>query len=338
MTPRPRLAVVAALALAVAACGPGRGSTIPSAAAPPSPASPAGSPAAGTCPTTPAPASMPEGWDVGAQHPSVFPQIINPPGTAACGPTRLMFSFLDSQNVPIGSPARTVGVALYDLGADPATPVLTGTATFIWAIEPKVGVYVFDADFPTAGTWGAEFTTAVGGAAPEKIRLGFDVQPTSATVAIGEAAPPSDTPTLADVGGDVAKISTDDQPVDAFYATSIDDAVAAKKPFVVVFATPKFCKSAQCGPTLDRVKPIAAAHPDVTFINVEPYQLQLVDGQLQPVLTGDPPELTPATATNDWRLLAEPWVFVVDGKGIVTASLMLIFSDEELEAAIAAVD
>ena len=40
-----------------------------------------------------------------------------------------------------------------------------------------------------------------------------------------------------------------------------------------------------CGPTLDRIKPVAAAHPDVTFINVEPYQLKLVDGQLQPVLT-----------------------------------------------------
>ncbi|HUP54407.1 MAG TPA: hypothetical protein VM408_02780, partial [Methylomirabilota bacterium] len=286
MTPRSCLAVVAALILAVAACGPGGGTSAPSSAPPASPAaSTGGSAATGECPTTPAPAAMPEGWDVGAQHPSVFPQIINPSGSTACGPTRLMFSFLDSQNVPVGSPARTVDVALYDLGADPAKPVVSGTATFIWAIEPKVGVYVFDADFRTAGTWGAEFTTAVGGATPEKIRLGFDVQPRSAVVAIGDPAPPSDTPTLADVGGDVGKVSTDDQPVKAFYETSIADAVAAKKPFVVVFATPKFCKTAQCGPTLDRVKPIAAAHPDVTFINVEPYQLQLVDGQLQPVLT-----------------------------------------------------
>jgi hypothetical protein len=332
MTPRSRLAVVAALVLAVAACGPGSGAT-------PSPAVSAGSsPVAGACTTTPAPTATPEGWDVAAQHPSVFPQIINPPGTAACGPNRLMFSFLDAQNVPVGSPDRTVDVSLYDLGADPATPVATGTARFIWAIEPTVGVYVFDTDLPTAGLYGAEFRTAVGGAAPEPIRIGFEVQPTSAVVAIGDPAPASDTPTLADVGDDLTKISTDDEPVKAFYETSIADAVAAKKPFVVVFATPKFCKSAQCGPTLDRVKPIAAAHPGVTFINVEPYQLQLVDGQLQPVLTGDPPDLTPTTATDEWRLAAEPWVFVVNGDGKVTASLMLIFSDEELEAAVAAVE
>jgi len=335
MTPRSRFAVVAALVLAVAACGLRDGSATPSAARP---ASPAGSPVAGACPTTPAPQGTPEGWDVGAQQPSVFPQIINPVGSIACGRTRLMFSFIDDQNVPVVNLDQTVEVALFDLGADPATPVQTGLATFIWAIEPTVGVYVFDAEFPTAGTWGAQFTLTVGDTAPEFIRVGFEVQPESVVVAVGDPAPSVDTPTLADVGGDVSKISTDDQPVDALYETSIADAVAAKTPFVVVFATPKFCKTAQCGPTLDRVKPIAAAHPDVTFINVEPYQLQVVDGQLQPVLTGDPPDLTPAAATNDWRLLAEPWVFVVDGDGIVTASLMLIFSDEELEAAVAAVD
>ena len=202
-----------------------------------------------------------------------------------------------------------------------------------------MGVYVLDADFPTAGTWGAEFRTAVGGAAPESIRVLFDVQPTSTGIGVGDPAPPSKTPTLADVGGDVAKISSDAHPVDAFYTTSIADAVTAKKPFVVVFATPKFCRTAQCGPTLDRVKPIAAAHPAVTFINVEPYELKMVDGQLQPVVTAtDPPDLVPTAATNEWGLVAEPWVFVVDRNGIVTASFMLIFSDHELNAAIAAVE
>jgi hypothetical protein len=333
MTPRSRLALAAALVLMLAACGPRDGTSSPSFP------SPAGSPGAEACPTTPAPPGTPDGWDLGAQQPTVFPQIINPTGTLACGQNRLMFSFLDAQNVPVAKPEQSVEVALFDLGADPATPVQTGLATFIWAIEPTVGVYVFDARFPTAGTWGAQFTLTVGDSAPEVIRVGFDVQPKSVVVAVGDPAPSVDTPTLADVGGDVAKISTDDEPVDGFYETSIADALAAKKPFVVVFATPKFCKTAQCGPTLDRVKPIAAAHPGVTFINVEPYQLKLVDGQLQPVLTDtDPPDLITAPATDAWHLISEPWVFVVDGDGIVTASLMLIFSDEELEAAVAAVE
>ena len=69
-------------------------------------------------------------------------------------------------------------------------------------------------------------------------------------------------------------ISTDAKPDPAFYQTSVADALAAHKPFLLVFATPKFCASAQCGPTLEQIKPIAAAHPEVTFINVEPYQLE----------------------------------------------------------------
>ena len=54
--------------------------------------------------------------------------------------------------------------------------------------------------------------------------------------------------------------------------------------------------------------------------------------------TGEPPQLTPAAATTDWGLPTEPWVFVVDRNGVVTDSFMLIFSDEELDAAMAAVE
>lgn len=330
MTHRPARAALVALALVVAACSTtgGGSSTAPANG---------GASGSASCPTTPAPAADAiEAWSPAGQSPTVFPQIINPAGTLACGPTRFMFSFLDDTNTPVAAPDRTVELAFFDLGADADTPVVTAEGTFIWAIEDAVGVYVADLEFPTAGLWGVEFTTAAPDSPSETIRVQFDVQPESSVVAVGDQAPSVDTPTLADVGGDASRISTDDDPVDAFYETSIADALAAKEPFVVVFATPKFCTSAQCGPTLDRIKPIAAAHPDLTFINVEPYELKEVDGQLQPVLTGDPAGLTAAPATEAWRLMSEPWVFVVDENGIITASYMLIVGDEELEAAIAA--
>ena len=335
MIHRPHLALTVAVVLVVAACSTTGGST----GAPPSVAPTAGGSAATACPATPAPAQDAiEAWSPASQDPTIYPQIINPPGSIACGPTRFMFSFLDASNVPIAAPDRTVTLGLYDLGADPETPVVTTDGTFIWAIEDAVGVYVADIDFPTSGLWGVEFTTGAADAAPETIRVQFEVQPESSVVAVGERAPASDTPTLADVDGDVSKISTDPEPVEAFYETSVADALAAGEPFVLAFATPKFCTTAQCGPTLERLKPIAAAHPDITFINVEPYELELVDGQLQPVLTGDPAQLTPAPATTEWRLSAEPWIFVVDGNGVVTASFMLIFSDDELTSALTALE
>ena len=333
MTRWTRPAIFCAVALLAGACTGGSGASGGASVAPGASASAA----AGACPVTPARADTPEGWDVTSQSPSVFPQIINPSGTVACGTTRLMFSFLDSQNVPVAKPDRKVDVKAFDLGADPKKPVAEGPATFIWAIEPQVGVYVIDLDLPTAGDYGVELTTTPAGGSAETIRTTMEVQPSTSVISVGDKAPASDTPTLDDVGGDISKISTDPNPDPAFYTTSIADALAAHKPFVVAFATPKFCVSKQCGPTLDRIKPIAAKHPGVTVINVEPYQLQYADGGLQPILDASG-NLTPTKATDEWHLPSEPWVFVVDKNGIVTNSFMLIFSDEELDKAMTTVE
>ena len=54
------------------------------------------------------------------------------------------------------------------------------------------------------------------------------------------------------------KLSTDPTPDPAFYKVSEDAALSKGDPFVMIFATPKFCTSAQCGPTLDRLKPFVA--------------------------------------------------------------------------------
>jgi len=194
---------------------------------------------------------------------------------------------------------------------------------------------VVNVDLPEAGVWGAEFTTtakdAAGVETGEQVRMTFSVLDTPTAIAVGQKAPASKTPTVADVGGDVSKISTDPKPDPAFYQTSVADAVAAHKPFMLVFATPKFCQTAQCGPTLDLFKPVAAANPDVTFINVEPYKLQDVDGQLQPVLDPNKQNSLIATdVTDEWGLLSEPWIFAVDRDGIVRGSYELTITDAEL--------
>jgi hypothetical protein len=254
--------------------------------------------------------------------------MVNPPGELTCGENRLLFSFLDPQNRPIGAPDRSASVALYNLGRDASAPAVTADGTFVWAIEDSVGIYVADVQLDEAGTWGAEFVTTDADGTSETVRVTFSVVTSSPVVRVGQAAPASKTPT-----GDPADISTDSSPDPRFYSTSIDTALAEHKPFVVAFATPKFCTSGQCGPTLERLKPFLDQYPDITFINVEPYELQAdASGQLQPVLTQG--QLTPTQSTMDWGLLSEPWIFVVDETGTVTASFSLIFGDEELHAAL----
>ncbi|MEO5963891.1 MAG: hypothetical protein ABIR11_00395, partial [Candidatus Limnocylindrales bacterium] len=234
---------------------------------------------------------------------------------------------------PAASPDRQAAVAFIAPGE--TQPGTATQATFVWAIEGSRGDYVANVTFPATGDWKAVFLTRTPTTPQEAIGVGFQVGDSSPTVAIGAQAPASDTPTAASVGGDLARISTDTKPDPAFYELSVADALAAKRPFVLVFATPAFCKSAQCGPTLDRIKAVAASAPkDVAFINVEPYQLAFTEGRLQPVLDANN-QLQPVKAVDEWGILTEPWVFTVDASGIVRGSFEGVIGVDELKASIA---
>jgi len=294
-----------ALVVVLAACA---GGTSPSASAPGSPTDSAAPPSEG--------------------RPSVIPVPVS--SELGVGDNRFVFSFLDAAgNAPVAAPDRTASVRFNGPGGE---TIEADPAAFVWAIENERGVYVTHVTFPTAGTWQAEFTTAAPGGPNETIPFDLDVRADRSVVGVGEPAPSVDTPTAADVDGELARLSTDADPLAAFYETSVAEAIDAGRPFVLAFATPKFCVTAQCGPTLDRLKPIAAAHPDVAFINVEPYELSYENDQLQPVLTNG--QLTPVDSVIAYGLLSEPYVFVVDGDGIVRASFELIFSIDEIEGAL----
>lgn len=291
-----------------------------------------GSSGTATCPTANV-STVPDGWGPPSTAPSVVPILVN--SQLVCGTNRMVFGLLDAGSRPIATPDRSAKIAFYDLGRDPTKPVSTVDGKFVWAIEGSRGVYVASADLTEAGPWGAEFTTAAGGGASETVRITFDVQPTGTTKRVGDKAPASVTPTAASTG-DIAKISSDPTPDPAFYQTSVDKALADGRPFLLAFATPKFCTTGQCGPTLDRVKPLVKDYPTVTFINVEPYELAVTNGQLQPVL--DPQgQLQPVQATLDWGLLSEPFIFVVDKTGTISASFEGIVGEDELRAALDAV-
>ena len=274
---------------------------------------------------TPSPSVVASG---GAASTDIYPVMIS--SELVVGENRVLFSFQDASGVPIAKPDRTVELAFTGPNGE---NVSAENGQFIWSIENEVGIFVSHVTFPSAGKWTANFTTVAPGSPEQTIPFSFDVKTTASTVQKGQPAPSVDTPTLADVGGDVTKISTDTSPDKAFYETSVADALAAHKPFVLVFATPKFCQTKTCGPTLDKVKEVAAKHPDITFINVEPYQLEDVSGQLQPKLDANG-NLQAVPATVAYGLVTEPFVFVVGGDGKVKASFELIFTPAEIDAAL----
>lgn len=268
-----------------------------------------------------------------AEGPAVLPILVS--SELAPGPNRFLFSLADRANQLIAAPDVSVDLRFYDSDADRDAVVFEAESRFLWALEGVRGLYVADVEFPSGGRWGTRFDVTFPDGSTETVRADYDVLEESWTPAIGAPAPSVDTPTTTDVGGDVARLTTDPDPEPRFYETSVEDALAAGEPFVLVFATPAFCETATCGPTLDKVKEVAADFPDMTFINVEPYVMESRDGSLQPVLSAEG-QLQTAPWTDAWKLLTEPFVVVVDGAGIVHAKFEGAFTPDELRAAIEA--
>ncbi|MEZ5412354.1 MAG: hypothetical protein R2761_30250, partial [Acidimicrobiales bacterium] len=148
----------------------------------------------------------------------------------------------------------------------------------------------------------------------------------SAVPDVGDPAPPSQTPTAATTD-DLATISTDPDPDPAFYQLSVADAVNSGKPTVIAFATPAFCQTALCGPTMDIVKAALVNRTDVQVVHVEPYDIPQAKAG----------ELVPIDAMTEWNLATEPWVFVVGADGKVAASFEGILGQDELVEAVDAV-
>lgn len=267
-----------------------------------------------------------------------YPLIPVPVSTElVVGPNRLLVNLIDAAtNASVAAADHPVQLRLYALAADPGNPAVTADGIYMSAIPLLPGLYRANVTFDRAGQWGLEAILDPGTDSARTGRFIFDVRQTGTSPAIGAAAPSDDTPTATDAAG-IAAISTDPDPDPDFYTTSVSGALAAHEPFVVVFATPAFCRSATCGPTLDLVKTAAADFKGrLTFIHVEPYSLAMSDGHLQPLLDANNNPI-PVQAVSDWGLPTEPYVFVVDGAGKVSAKFEGLASPEELTAAFEAV-
>lgn len=140
---------------------------------------------------------------------------------------------------------------------------------------------------------------------------------------VGDAAIPSQTPTIASTGGDFAELTTRTPPDESLLQYSVADSVRRNVPFVVTFATPKFCASRTCGPVVDVVEEVARRFEgdDVRFVHVEVYE-----------------DNDPVQGYNrwmrEWKLDTEPWTFLVDRRGKITERFEGVVSVAELEQAV----
>ena len=234
----------------------------------------------------------------------------------AVGTERLLVGVGNEAGDRLGSPDVPVSVAVRPEGGEPGEAV---PAVFMWAIPDVSGLYRANVEFTEPGTW---MVTVIPEGGPPLEEFPVTVLPEPLTVAVGSPAPRSETPTGAQFP--LEEISTDTDPDPRFYEMSLAEAVTSGRPTVVVFATPRFCTTAVCGPTLDDVKVIADRYPEVNFVHVEVY-----------TNLDDPDNLVIVPAVVEWGLPTEPWVFVVDAEGIVRARFEGIIGADEIAAALA---
>ena len=132
----------------------------------------------------------------------------------------------------------------------------------------------------------------------------------------GQKAPPIHTPTAADVGGDLAKITTRIPP-DTQNRVDYAD-VLGKEPIVLLFATPQFCQSRVCGPVVDVAEQVkqeyGARPPSSTWRSTRK--------------TTRAWEVRPQVRA--FHLPSEPWLFAIDREGRVSSAIEGAFGLEEL--------
>jgi len=135
----------------------------------------------------------------------------------------------------------------------------------------------------------------------------------SLNLKLGELAPRVHTKTLADVGGDITRITTYRQPDERMYRYSVDEALATGKPILREFATPAHCTP--CDRQLQMIKSLMDKYQaKMIFLHMDQY---------------DNPE-----AYKAYRVPGDPWTFVIDNRGVVRFEQAGSMLYSELERAI----
>jgi hypothetical protein len=267
--------------------------------------------------------SAPEAGTLAAIWRQAGPAVALVPGTSDYAPGNVRFTFLvvDPRGRVVERPRARIWIAR---GRD-STPFAQATALLEpigvrgGAAADATRIYVARLRVPKPGRYWV-VARPVGGRPIGGIR-DLDVKARSASPALGTKAADSRTPTLATAP--FYRLTTRRPPDLALLRYSVASSLAAHEPFVLVFATPRFCESRTCGPVVDVVDAARRrfAGRGIRFIHVEIYR-----------------DNNPAKGQNrwvrEWRLPTEPWTFLVGADGRIKAKFEGSVSLAELSGTI----
>jgi hypothetical protein len=98
--------------------------------------------------------------------------------------------------------------------------------------------------------------------------------------------------------------------------------VLGRRPVMLLFATPRLCRSRVCGPVVDVLEQVKAESGDAAaFIHMEVWNGNSRDGGQR-------------SQVRAYGLPSEPWLFAIDARGRVAARIEGAFSAGEAEEAL----
>lgn len=258
-------------------------------------------------------------------------------------PGRLILGMFNEARGPIGY--GTVPMRFFFLGTDQPSgtpqpgPTATGTYLPLPGSPPppadtsktaylptdQRGVYATQVAFDRPGFWGVEATADLDG--PQTVRVAFQVLPARQVPAAGDAAIASQNLTVAAAATSPSAVdsrasATAPVPDPELHQTTVAQALAEKRPVLLVISTPTYCESRFCGPVTEMAAELAKQHGDrARFIHIEVWKdfraKQLNDAAKEWIARGED--------------VNEPWVFLIGADGKVTVRLDNVAGRGELE-------
>jgi len=245
----------------------------------------------------------------GAKNTAISPLVLSSDLYASPNPQRFVFAIARGAKFASFGPAQ---VAFAPPGSTQAN--VLDTNLYKDGLPKGRGIYVVNTMFPVAGVYKA--AAIVQG---KKVPFAVQVKQTAEAPIIGAQAPRAASPTIGNTMG-VNPICTR-TPACPLHEVSLSDVIGTGKPVVAMFATPALCQSQYCGPVLDQLLDLMAPYRDkMAMAHIEIYTSNR--------------GATQAPTVQAWHLPSEPWLYTIDGDGVIKARLDGAIAENEIKTAL----
>lgn len=231
-------------------------------------------------------------------------QILVPANDLHIGEPRIPFIIRDGPNMV--REVSQVFLTVLDINEQPFTVVWEGSA--VNYSDYTVPYWVIRPNIETAGNYGIRANILEADGTTSEAQFAVAILEDSIAPSVGDAGIPSESRTAFDAET-IKEISSDFQDPDPdLYTMTVTEALNNGRPTVISFSTPAYCSTVFCAPVLQSVKDVKAENSDeFDFLHIE--------------IFADFQELVTDQTVLDWKLQSEPWTYILDADGIVTARL-----------------